>query len=146
MRRFAALALLFVDFSSVSDESQTSSLSAVTKTFCYYPKSQYNQKYRWHFLQSFFSELIFFYSFLHKRNVKMKGETKVTQTGLKKRRKILCFQCLADHHFWSPFLSFLCIGNTNCTKAFWGKYVWQKSLESSIFWQVRRETWMERKF
>ena len=81
----------------------------------------------------FFSELIFFYSFLHKRNVKMKGETKVTQTGLKKRRKILFFQCLADHHFWSPFLSFLCIGNTNCTKAFWGKYVWQKSLESSIF-------------
>ena len=134
MRRFAALALLFVDFSSVSDESQTSSLSAVTKTFCYYPKSQCTTKNTDDTFSSlFFSELIFFYSFLHKRNVKMKGETKVTQTGLKKRRKILFFQCLADHHFWSPFLSFLCIGNTNCTKAFWGKYVWQKSLESSIF-------------
>ena len=79
----------------------------------------------------FRAHFLLFFSTQKKRENERRDESHSDRP--KKRRKILFFQCLADHHFWSPFLSFLCIGNTNCTKAFWGKYVWQKSLESSIF-------------
>ena len=119
MRRFAALALLFVDFSSVSDESQTSSLSAVTKTFCYYPKSQCTTKNTDDTFSSlFFSELIFFYSFLHKRNVKMKGETKVTQTGLKKGGKSCSFNVLLIIIFGLLFCPFCALATLIALRPF----------------------------
>lgn len=66
----------------------------------------------------FFSELIFFYSFLHKRNVKMKGETKVTQTGLKKGGKSCSFNVLLIIIFGLLFCPFCALATLIALRPF----------------------------